>query len=591
MITLVAGWFGYLRTQPTGYSWNVQRLSSQMIVTIGTIKDSRKHVSGTTRKEHLMLVLIDNYDSFTYNLVQYFGELGAEIRVFRNDQVSLNELVALNPSHLVISPGPGEPIKDDGISSDAIRHFTGRIPVLGVCLGHQALGAVFGGKVDRAQRLMHGKTSRVTHNGQGIFKDIPSPFEAMRYHSLLVYDPIPAELEVTAITPEEEIMGLKHREHQTYGVQFHPESILTEHGKQLLKNFLDLNPAPAKGEQAMLKPFIAKAINRTDLTADEAEQAMNIIMTGQATSAQIGAYLVALRMKGETIPEITGSVRAMRTNAVKVELDTDELVYDIVGTGGDGAHTFNISTAAAFVLAGTGRKVAKHGNRAASSQCGSADVLSALGVNLDLTAEQVAQAIRQVGIGFMFAPKFHPAMRHAIGPRKEIGQRTIFNILGPLTNPAGASIQLTGVFDARLTEPLAHVLNELGSKAALVIHGANGLDELNTTGSNRVSHLRDGAVETYDLNPTDLGLSQSTVQDLRGGTPDESAVMMRELLGNKLNGARREAVLLNAAAALAAETGDFRSALEEATASLDSGNALSRMNALIEFSQSFQTLK
>jgi anthranilate synthase/phosphoribosyltransferase len=538
-----------------------------------------------------MLVLIDNYDSFTYNLVQYFGELGADIKVFRNDQVTMNQLIALNPSHLVISPGPGEPIKDDGISSDAIKYFDGKIPVLGVCLGHQSLGAVFGGKVDRAQRLMHGKTSKVTHNGQGIFKGIPSPFEAMRYHSLVVYDPIPAELEVTAVTPEEEIMGLKHREHHTYGVQFHPESILTEHGKQLLKNFLDLNPAPAKGEPAMLKPFIAKTINRVDLTADEAEQAMNIIMTGQATQAQIGAYLVALRMKGETIPEITGSVRAMRSVALKVKLDTDEPVYDIVGTGGDGAHTFNISTAAAFVLAGTGRKVAKHGNRAQSSHCGSADVLSALGVNLDLTAEQVAQAIEQVGIGFMFAPKFHPAMKHAIGPRKEIGQRTIFNILGPLTNPAGANIQLTGVYDARLTEPLAQVLNELGSRAALVIHGANGLDELNTTGANRVSHLKNGTVETYDLHPTDLGLAPSTVQDLRGGTPDESAVMMRDLFAHKLNGARRETVLLNAAAALAAETGDFKSALHEVADSLDSGKALAKLNALVEFSQAFQTIQ
>ena len=538
-----------------------------------------------------MLVLIDNYDSFTYNLVQYFGELGADIRVFRNDQVTMNQLIALNPSHLVISPGPGEPIKDGGVSPDAIKHFTGKIPVLGVCLGHQALGAVFGGKVDRAPRLMHGKTSPVTHNGQGIFKGIPSPFEAMRYHSLVVYDPIPAELEVTAITAEEEIMGLKHKEHHTYGVQFHPESILTEHGKQLLKNFLDLNPAPvAKGEPAMLKPFIAKTINRTDLTAEEAEQAMNIIMTGQATQAQIGAYLVALRMKGETIPEIKGSVLAMRANAVKVKLNTTESVYDIVGTGGDGAHTFNISTAAAFVLAGTGRKVAKHGNRAASSQCGSADVLSALGVNLDLTAEQVAQAIEQVGIGFMFAPKFHPAMKHAVGPRKEIGQRTIFNILGPLTNPAGANIQLTGVFDPKLTEPLAHVLNELGSKAALVIHGANGLDELNTTGANRVSHLKNGTVETYDLNANDLGLAQSTVQDLRGGTPDESAQMMRDLLSNKLNGARRDAIRLNTAAALAAETGDFKSALIEAQASLDNGSALAKLNALIDFTKSFQTV-
>jgi len=541
-----------------------------------------------------MLALIDNYDSFTYNLVQYLGELGAEIRVFRNDQISLNELIALKPDQLVISPGPGEPIKDGGVSAEAIKYFTGKIPVLGVCLGNQCLGAVYGGKVDRAPRLMHGKTSPVTHNGKGIFQDIPSPFEGMRYHSLIVYEPVPAELEIVAQTPEGEIMALKHRQHPTYGVQFHPESILTEHGKQLLKNFLEIKIVTQSiGEFAMvteqttlLKPYIAKSVNRTDLTTEEAQEAMNIIMTGQATPAQIGAYLVALRMKGETIAEITGSVRAMRANGVKVKLvDSNERVYDIVGTGGDGAYTFNISTAAAFVLAGTGRKVAKHGNRAASSQCGSADVLSALGINLELAPEQVAQSINEIGIGFMFAPKFHPAMKHVGGPRKEIGQRTIFNILGPLTNPANANIQLTGVFDPKLTEPLAYVLKELGSKAALVIHGANGLDELNSTGLNRVSHLKDGAVRTYDLDPAELGLAPATVQDLRGGTPDESAAMMRDLLSNKLNGARRDAVLLNAAGALAAETGDFKSALAEARASLDSGNALAKLNALVEFSQ------
>jgi anthranilate synthase/phosphoribosyltransferase len=535
-----------------------------------------------------MLVLIDNYDSFTYNLVQYFGELGADIRVFRNDQISLNELIALKPEQIVISPGPGEPLKDGGISAEAVKYFTGKVPVLGVCLGHQCLGAVYGGRVDRAPQLMHGKTSPVTHNGQGIFKDIPTPFEAMRYHSLVVYEPIPAELEVIAKTDDGEIMGLKHKQHPTYGVQFHPESILTEHGKVLLKNFLEIKmpvTEHATSNTDMLKPFIAKAINRTDLTDLEAEEAMTVIMTGGATPAQIGSYLTALRMKGETISEITGSVRAMRNVAVKVKLETTETIYDIVGTGGDGAHTFNISTAAAFVLAGTGRKVAKHGNRAASSQCGSADVLSALGVNLDLTPEKVAASIQQVGIGFMFAPKFHPAMKYAVGPRKEMGQRTIFNVLGPLTNPAGASIQLTGVYDAKLTEPLAHVLNQLGSKAALVIHGANGLDELTPTGINRVSHLRNGAVETYDLNPADLGLALCTVADLRGGTPDESAQMMRDLLSNKLTGARRDAVLLNAAAALAAETGDFKSALVEATASLDSGAALAKLNALVDFTR------
>ena len=338
----------------------------------------------------------------------------------------------------------------------------------------------------------------------------------------------------------------------------------------------------------MLKPFIAKAINRADLSAEEAQEAMNIIMTGQATPAQIGAYLVALRMKGETVDEITGSARAMRANALKVEVaDRSVSVYDTAGTGGDGAHTFNISTAAAFVIAGTGRKVAKHGNRAASSQCGSADVLEALGVNLELTPVQVGSAVDEIGIGFMFASKFHPAMKYAGGPRKEIGQRTIFNLLGPLTNPAGADVQIMGIYAPSLTEPLAKVLGELGARAALVIHGAGGTDELNSCGINRVSHLKDGAIRTYDLDPADFNLPRATIADLRGGTPEESAVMMRDLLSGKINGARRDAVLLNTAGALAAETGDFKSAFAEARAAFDSGKALEKLNALIEFSQSF----
>jgi len=187
-----------------------------------------------------MLVLIDNYDSFTYNLVQYFAELGAEIRVFRNDQIDLEELIEMNPSHLVISPGPGEPIRDGGVSAAAMQYFTGRIPVLGVCLGHQCLSAIYGGKVDCAASPVHGKTSLVVHHGQGIFKNIPSPFEVMRYHSLIVHAPVPPELEIIASTPDGEIMGLQHREHPAYGVQFHPESILTQYGKQLLKNFLEM---------------------------------------------------------------------------------------------------------------------------------------------------------------------------------------------------------------------------------------------------------------------------------------------------------------------------------------------------------------
>jgi anthranilate synthase/aminodeoxychorismate synthase-like glutamine amidotransferase len=195
-----------------------------------------------------MLVLIDNYDSFTYNLVQYFAELGADIHVYRNDQITLDELIALKPDHLVISPGPGEPINDGGISAEAVKYFTGKIPVLGVCLGHQCLDAIYGGKVDRASHPMHGKTSSIVHNGKGIFKDIPVPFDAMRYHSLIVHEPVPEELEIIARTNDGEIMGLEHRQHPTFGVQFHPESILTEYGRQLLKNFLDIKTVPLAAE-------------------------------------------------------------------------------------------------------------------------------------------------------------------------------------------------------------------------------------------------------------------------------------------------------------------------------------------------------
>ena len=349
----------------------------------------------------------------------------------------------------------------------------------------------------------------------------------------------------------------------------------------------------------LLKPYLALLLSRQNLTENQAEEAMQVIMTGQATPAQIGGYLVALRMKGETVAEIVGSARAMRAQAARIPLtpageDTgkyaDELL-DTAGTGGDGAHTINISTAAAFVIAGAGRRVAKHGNRAASSRCGSADVLGALGVNLDLVPEQVAECIDRVGIGFLFAPRFHPAMRHAIGPRRELAQRTIFNLLGPLTNPAGATQQLIGVYDLALTHPLAEVLGGLGARAAVVVHGHGGLDELTTSGPNRVSHLKDGQVTTFELDPASFdGLRSASKEDLRGGDPPENAAAMRAILSGEDRSPRRDVVLLNAAAALAAGDGNFTGALARARQSIDSGAALAKLEALIQVSQSFPAI-
>jgi anthranilate phosphoribosyltransferase len=326
------------------------------------------------------------------------------------------------------------------------------------------------------------------------------------------------------------------------------------------------------------------------LTVEEAEEVMSQIMSGEATPAQIGAYLMALRMKGETVAEITGSARAMRRSAIQVKPATapDDLV-DTCGTGGDGSGTFNISTTAAFVVAGAGQKVAKHGNRAASSKSGSADVLAALGVNLELTPEQIADAIDEVGIGFLFAVKHHPAMKHAIGPRRELGVRTIFNALGPLTNPAGAKAQIIGVYDEQLTEPLAKVLAELGSKGAFVVHGYGGLDELTTSGPNKVSRLKAGQVVTELLDPAELGFDKADPAELMGGTAEENAKITREVLSKRKNGTRRDVVILNAAAALVAagRAEDLPAGIKIANESIDSGAALDVLERFVRFTQRF----
>ena len=323
------------------------------------------------------------------------------------------------------------------------------------------------------------------------------------------------------------------------------------------------------------------------LRAEEAEEVMNQIMRGEATEAQIGAYLMGLRMKGETHEEILGSARAMRANAVKVPTKAGGDLLDTCGTGGDKSGTFNISTTVAFVAAGAGVRIAKHGNRASTSKCGSADVLAELGVNLDLTPEQVGQCVDTIGIGFLFAPKLHPAMKHAIGARRQVAVRTIFNILGPLTNPAGAQRQLMGVFAPDLTDFIATVLGDLGSTSAIVVCGYGNLDELTTTGPNRVSHYADGAVRSYDLDPGDLGLSRAHIADLQGGDAPENARILRGILSGEIDSSKRDVVLLNAGAALVAAgvADDIPAGIALAATSIDSGAALAKLDALIATSQ------
>ncbi|MFQ5613314.1 MAG: anthranilate phosphoribosyltransferase [Anaerolineae bacterium] len=346
-------------------------------------------------------------------------------------------------------------------------------------------------------------------------------------------------------------------------------------------------PIPEAILRTPFQAFITQAMSGQDLTDHEAEAAMLQIMEGSATPAQIAGYLIALRLKGETVAEIAGSARAMRRQALPVRPRRRDIIVDTCGTGGDGAGTFNISTTAAFVVAGTGQPVAKHGNRSISSNCGSADVLEALGVSLELTPQQVARAVDEVGIGFLFAPKLHPAMKHAIGPRRELGVRTIFNILGPLTNPAGVRSQVIGVYDPELTEPLAQVLASLGSHGAFVVHGHGGLDELSTTGPNRVSVLREGQVSNMTLDPAGLGFKPAQAGDLAGGSVAENARITRGILAGTANGRRRDVVVLNAAAALVAagKADTLLAGVEMAGESIDSGSALAALERLVEYTQ------
>ena len=549
-----------------------------------------------------MILVIDNYDSFTYNLVQYLGELGGEMHVVRNDKVTIEDIERLAPTHIVISPGPGTP-DDAGISISVIEHFHRTTPILGICLGHQAIGQAFGAKVINAARLMHGKVSPIAHDGKGIFSGVPSPFTGTRYHSLMVSEPLPNELVISARTPEGEMMALRHIKYPTVGFQFHPESILTEHGHKLLHNFLSIEKhksedgvslfmsqfESSQSSNLTIKEAIHNLLSGESLSEAEAEAVMVQIMNGETTPAQIGAYLTAMRMKGETVEEISGSARAMRRSAVPVRPARSDTLVDTCGTGGDGAGTFNISTTAAFVVAGAGQPVAKHGNRSVSSQSGSADVLQALGVNLELSPKAVAGAIDAVGIGFLFAPKLHPAMKHAIGPRRELGVRTLFNVLGPLTNPAGAQCQLLGVYDPSLTEPLAHVLCNLGSQGAFVVHGHDGLDELTTTGPNRISVLQAGQVHTRVLDPLELGFQQAALIDLAGGDAFENARITRGILEGQGGGAKHDTVVLNAAAALVAagKASALAEGVEMANESIGMGAALQALDDLIEYSQSY----
>jgi len=493
-----------------------------------------------------MIVLIDNYDSFTHNLYQYLSEITAEeVRVVRNDRITVAQLRQLAPSRIVVSPGPGRP-EDAGVSVEAIREFAGRVPILGVCLGHQAIGYAFGARIVQAKRIVHGKAEPIATDGRGLFRSIATPSVFTRYHSLAI-DPatLPDGFELTATSEDGEIMGIRHKQHVLEGVQFHPESIASEAGKQLLRNFLNYRREPF-----VSRAVLSSLIDGATLSRAEAENFMEELTEGNLSPAQIAGFLVAIAARGPRPEEIAGCASVLQRKRTPVTIDRP--VLDTCGTGGDGLGTFNISSLSALAAAACGATVAKHGNRAVSSRSGSADFYRALGIAIDLPPAYTERLIGEEGFGFLFAPIYHGAMRHAAVPRRELGVKTIMNLLGPLVNPAAAEYQLIGVYAEPYVPVVAEAASLLGIRKVMVVHGLDGIDEISVSANTRAVTIdEDGQTRETLIEPANLGVTGHQLSDLAGGDAADNAAVAMEILAGGGPAAIRDAVALNAGAALA----------------------------------------
>ncbi|MBN2509907.1 MAG: bifunctional anthranilate synthase component II/anthranilate phosphoribosyltransferase [Spirochaetales bacterium] len=528
-----------------------------------------------------MFVMIDNYDSFTYNIYQYLTELTKEpVKVVRNDMVTVKDIEAMKPKGLIISPGPGNP-DEAGISLAAIEHFKGKIPILGICLGHQCIAQAFGAKIVSAARVVHGKTEPISHDGKGLFRGLANPSVCTRYHSLAAEkESLPDCFTITARAADGEIMGIRHNQFPIEGVQFHPESIASEEGKRILANFLNYRLEPYR-----FKEHLASIISGRHLSETDAAGFMRELTEGSLTSTQIGAYLIALNAKGITAEEIAGCASVLQEK--RVAISVSKPVLDTCGTGGDGHGTFNISSMSALIAASCGVSVAKHGNRAVSSKAGSSEFYEALGIKIDVTPATAEKMIEEQNFAFLFAPLYHGAMRHAAQPRRELGIKTIMNMLGPLANPAGAKYQVLGVSDGKMCRTQAEAARLLGGKRVMVVNGSDGMDEITVTGPTRVVMIDEsGAVNEYDFDPKDLGIPYYTLDDLKGGTARDNAEEALALLEGRGRPAVRDAVCLNAGAALYVYgiAGSIADGFLQAKDAISGGLVKAKLNAVIQAS-------
>ena len=531
-----------------------------------------------------MILVIDNYDSFTFNVVQALQVAAKEeIKVVRNDEYKVAELADMNPSYLVVSPGPGNP-SQAGISIEAIRYFAGKIPILGVCLGHQAIGEAFGAKIVGAKFIKHGIVEDIDLDGKGLFRTIGKTCKFTRYHSLVIDEStLSDEFEVTARAKDGDIMGIRHKTLPIEGIQFHPESIASENCQKLIQAFLKY-----RRENINTAAYINQLIAGDDLTEDQAALFMEYVTDGNLDPAIMAGILTAMAAKGIAGSEMTGCAKTLLKVKTPFSCKKKGLA-EIVGTGGDGKGSFNISSLSAIIAASCGQPMAKHGNRAVSSKSGSADFYENLGINIMAQPEKTAALIDKTDFGFLMAPLYHSAMRFAAPVRKALGVKTIFNVLGPLLNPAGAEYEVLGVFSKDLLKDYAHTAKALGAKRVMVVWSEDGYDEISPCAPTHVYQIDEkGNENAYIINPAKFGITDADESELSGGDGKENAALGMEILQGKGRRTIRYAVCLNTAAILyiTGKVRTLKDGYDMAADALNSGKALTKLNEIVEVSKS-----
>lgn len=531
-----------------------------------------------------MILVIDNYDSFTYNIVQALQRLGTEeVQAVRSKEITAAEIEAMNPSRIVIGPGPGTP-SDAGVSVEAVRHFAGKIPILGICLGHQAIGQAFGAKIVQAKRICHGVVEEMELDGRGLFRITGKRASFTRYHSLAIDEAtLPADFEVTARAKDGDIMGVRHKTLFIEGVQFHPESVASQQGDDIFRAFLNY-----RRESFSAAACLNQLIEKKDLSEEQAALFMENLTDGILDERVTAAVLAAIAAKGPGASELAGCASVLCRKKTPLDVDGARLA-EIVGTGGDGKGSFNISSLAAVVAASCGQPMAKHGNRAVSSKSGAADFYEAIGIKIDNPPEKTAELIKRTGFGFLMATIYHSAMRFAAPVRKAIGIKTIMNVLGPLSNPAGAAYQLLGVYSTSLLEPVARAAKSLGARRVLVISSEDGFDEISPCAATRAFQINeDGKEYSYVIHPEKYGISGVDAEELAGGTGEENARLALDVLNGRGRTAIFEAVCLNAGAVLyiSGKVRNIQAGYELAKKSVADGIALKKLEEVKRVSNS-----